>query len=141
MSPRLVGPPGLGKTTLASVVAAELGRPLFIFQCTMDTRPEDLIIAPVLSSEGRIEYRASALLTAVLTGGVVILDEGNRMNERAWVKASIQRSGMVLAPAHRPVGHGRWCARKSLAREEGRTDDSLKLAVGARRMNFRPTKA
>ena len=44
------GPPGLGKTTLACAVGRKLGREVYIFQCTMDTRPEDLLITPVLST-------------------------------------------------------------------------------------------
>ena len=84
MSPRIIGSPGLGKTTLCCAVANESERPVYIFQCTMDTRPEDLLVTPVLTEGGKVEYRASPLLTGVIRGGVVILDEGNRMNERAW---------------------------------------------------------
>jgi len=84
LSPRLIGRPGVGKTTLAGAAAQELGRPVFIFQATMDTRPEDLLITPVIGENGKIKYVASALVSAMLEGGVAILDEGNRMSEKAW---------------------------------------------------------
>jgi MoxR-like ATPase len=74
----------MGKTTLAQAAAAELGLPTYIFQCTMDTRPEDLLITPVLSDQGSISYHGSGLVTAMLTGGVAILDEANRMSEKSW---------------------------------------------------------
>src|SRR5262249_16939153 len=57
---------------------------LYITQCTADTRPEDLIVTPVLSEAGKIAYHASPLVSAMLTGGVCVLDEGNRMNEKSW---------------------------------------------------------
>jgi MoxR-like ATPase len=84
LNPRLIGEPGLGKTTLASAVARRLQRELYIFQCTMDTRPEDLLITPVLTGDRRIEYRASSAVTAMIRGGILLLDEGNRMPERSW---------------------------------------------------------
>ena len=62
LSPRLVGRPGVGKTTLACAAAKRLGRPTYIFQATMDTRPEDLLISPVIAENGRIKYVASAVL-------------------------------------------------------------------------------
>ena len=55
-----------------------------MFQCTADTRPEDLIITPVLVADGKIAYQASALTTAIIRGGICVLDEGNRMNEKSW---------------------------------------------------------
>ena len=84
LNPRLIGKPGVGKTTLACAVAMEMQKPFWIFQATMDTRPEDLLITPVISSEGKIKYVASGIVTAMIKGGVAILDEGNRMGEKSW---------------------------------------------------------
>jgi MoxR-like ATPase len=84
LSPRLLGPPGIGKTTLAMAGAQLRKQPLFITQCTADTRPEDLLVTPVLAESGKIAYHASPLVSAMLVGGVCVLDEGNRMNEKSW---------------------------------------------------------
>lgn len=84
LSPRITGVPGVGKTTLAMAAAKLRKQECWVQQCTSDTRPEDLIITPILGDSGRILYRASALLTAVVEGGVCVLDEGNRMSEKAW---------------------------------------------------------
>lgn len=84
LTPRLVGVPGVGKTALAMAAASIRGQDLFIFQCTADTRPEDLLVTPVLASDGKIAYHASPLVTAMIRGGVCVLDEGNRMNEKSW---------------------------------------------------------
>src|SRR5262245_61214531 len=84
LNPRLIGEPGLGKTTLACAVARELRQEVYIFQCTMDTRPEDLVIMPVITGDKKIEYRASSVVSAMVRGGLLVLDEGNRMPERAW---------------------------------------------------------
>src|SRR5262245_64638785 len=56
LSPRLTGPPGIGKTTLAMAAARSRRQALFISQCTADTRPEDLIVTPVLAESGKIAY-------------------------------------------------------------------------------------
>jgi MoxR-like ATPase len=84
MNPRLLGKPGVGKTTLAFAAGKALGRDVYIFQATMDTRPEDLLITPVVEKQGALRYVASPLVTAMICGGVVILDEGNRMSEKSW---------------------------------------------------------
>lgn len=84
LNPRLIGKPGVGKTTLAYAAAKKLNKSVFIFQCTMDTRPEDLLIVPVVDEKGGIRYVASPLVTAMIRGGVCILDEGNRMSEKSW---------------------------------------------------------
>ncbi len=84
MNPRLVGKPGVGKTTLAYAAARRMGRDVFIMQATMDTRPEDLLVIPVIEGAGRLRYVASPLVSAMILGGVIILDEGNRMSEKSW---------------------------------------------------------
>lgn len=84
MNPRLLGKPGVGKTTLAYAAAKRLGREVYILQATVDTRPEDLLVTPVIEGESRLRYVASPLVTAMLRGGVAILDEGNRMSEKSW---------------------------------------------------------
>ena len=84
LTPRLIGPPGIGKTALGMAGAKLRGQELFIYQCTADTRPEDLLVTPVLAESGKIAYHASPLVTAMLRGGICVLDEGNRMNEKSW---------------------------------------------------------
>jgi len=84
LAPRLVGKPGVGKTTLAYAAARELGHDVYFFQATMDTRPEDLIVTPVVAEAGALKYVASPIVTAMIRGGVVVVDEGNRMSEKSW---------------------------------------------------------
>src|SRR5262252_8548819 len=84
MNPRLLGKPGVGKTTLAYAAAQRLGREVYIMQATVDTRPEDLLVTPVIEGEAKLRYVASPLVTAMLRGGIAILDEGNRMSEKSW---------------------------------------------------------
>lgn len=84
MNPRLLGKPGVGKTTMAYAAGRRLGREVYILQATVDTRPEDLLITPVIEGASQLKYVASPLLTAMIRGGVAILDEGNRMSEKSW---------------------------------------------------------
>ncbi|HDM09788.1 MAG TPA: MoxR family ATPase, partial [Desulfobacteraceae bacterium] len=75
---------GVGKTTLAYHAGRSLNKPVYLFQATMDTRPEDLIVTPVISEGGKIKYMASSIVSAMIKGGVAIIDEGNRMSEKSW---------------------------------------------------------
>ncbi|MDY7037174.1 MAG: MoxR family ATPase [Thermodesulfobacteriota bacterium] len=84
LHPRLVGKPGVGKTTLAYHAGRSLSRPVYLFQATMDTRPEDLIVTPVISDAGKVRYMASSVVSAMIKGGIAIIDEGNRMSEKSW---------------------------------------------------------
>ena len=84
LNPRLVGRPGVGKTTLAYHAGKVLNRAVYIFQATMDTRPEDLIVTPVISEEAKVRYMASPIVSAMIKGGVAVIDEGNRMSEKSW---------------------------------------------------------
>jgi DNA polymerase III delta prime subunit len=60
LNPRLVGRPGVGKTTLAYAAARELQASVWLYQATMDTRPEDLLVTPVVGPDGSIRYSGSA---------------------------------------------------------------------------------
>jgi MoxR-like ATPase len=84
MQPRILGKPGVGKTSLAITAARRMKQDLYVFQCTVDTKPEDLIITPVIADQGKIRYVASPLVTAMIRGGICLLDEGNRMSEKSW---------------------------------------------------------
>ena len=70
MNPRLLGKPGVGKTTLAYAGARRMGRDVYIVQATLDTRPEDLLVTPVIEGAGNLRYVASPLVTAMIRGGI-----------------------------------------------------------------------
>ena len=86
LNPRLVGKPGVGKTTLAYHAGRMLRKAVYLFQATMDTRPEDLIVTPVISEGGKIKYMASPIVSAMIKGGIAVIDEGNRMSEKSWAR-------------------------------------------------------
>ena len=54
LNPQILGKPGTGKTTLAYSAGRLLNLPVYIFQCTMDTRQEDLLITPVIAEDNKI---------------------------------------------------------------------------------------
>ena len=62
MNPRLLGKPGVGKTTLAYAAGKRVGREVYILQATLDTRPEDLLVTPVIEGERQLRYVASPLV-------------------------------------------------------------------------------
>jgi MoxR-like ATPase len=82
--PRLVGVPGIGKTALAMAAAAIRKQELYVFQCTADTRPEDLLVTAGTEPTRDDFLSRLPLVTAMLRGAVCVLDEGNRMNEKSW---------------------------------------------------------
>jgi MoxR-like ATPase len=84
LNPRIIGKPGIGKTSLAYAAAKQMKREIYLFQGTVDTRPEDLLVTPVISETGKLRYIASPIVSAMIRGGVCILDEGNRMSEKSW---------------------------------------------------------
>ena len=55
LCPRIIGQPGIGKTTLATSAARERKQDFYIYQCTADTRPEDLLIMPVIAEGNTIQ--------------------------------------------------------------------------------------
>lgn len=61
----LAGPPGLGKTTLAFVVAREMGKNIYITS------------GPILERQGDI----AAILSALDSGDILFIDEIHRMNK------------------------------------------------------------
>src|SRR4051812_12812282 len=65
MTPGLRGKPGGEKTTMAYAAAKRGGREVYILQATVDTRPEDLLITPVIEGASRLKDVASPLLTAM----------------------------------------------------------------------------
>src|SRR2546429_658407 len=69
MNPRLLGKPGVGKTTMAYAAGRRLCREVYIFQATVDTRPEDLLITPVIEGTSKLKNVASPLVTAMIRGG------------------------------------------------------------------------
>jgi MoxR-like ATPase len=88
MQPRILGKPGVGKTSLAIQAAKMMKQDLYITQCTVDTKPEDLIVSPVIADNGKIRDVASPLVSAMVRGGVCLLDEGNRMCEKSWASVA-----------------------------------------------------
>src|ERR1051325_11599303 len=69
LNPRLIGKPGVGKTTLAYAGGQALGHDVYIFQATMDTRPEDLLVSPVVAGAGGVQYVGRPVRAAGMRGG------------------------------------------------------------------------
>src|SRR5689334_631741 len=105
MNPRLLGKPGVGKTTLAYAAGRRMGREVYILQATLDTRPEDLLVTPVIEGAGNLRYVASPLVTAMIRGGIAILDEGNRMSEK-------DRKSTRLNSSHSSISYAVFCLKK-----------------------------
>ncbi|HMA99403.1 MAG TPA: AAA family ATPase [Spirochaetota bacterium] len=84
MTPCITGASGIGKTTLALHCAARiLHKPVYIIQCTAATVPDDILVT-CRQYKKHTGYLASPLLTALLTGGVAVLDNANFLDETIW---------------------------------------------------------
>ncbi|MEZ5952410.1 MAG: AAA family ATPase [Planctomycetaceae bacterium] len=83
LTPRLIGTPESARPRSRSrrPAAAAIGLHLSM-HCRYPSRGS--AGNSVLGEKGTIQYHASSLVTAMITGGVCILDEGNRMNEKSW---------------------------------------------------------
>ena len=77
MNPRLLGKPGVGKTTLAYAAAKRLARDVYIMQATVDTRLEDLLVTRV------IEVNLAALRGFFAGDG-----DAARRNRHLWMKGT-----------------------------------------------------
>ena len=63
MNPRLLGKPGVGKTTLAYAAGRRMGRDGYILQATLDTRPEEMV-----KNGFRVEIRFHAQQSTIARG-------------------------------------------------------------------------
>ena len=82
LNPVVISEAGQGKTTAAIHVAETMGRDLYLIHGHEDLNAENLLIELLPTADG-FEYIVQPLLAAVLSGGVVAVDEINRLNEAA----------------------------------------------------------
>ncbi len=81
---RLTGPPGTGKNQLVYYLAREVEKkPLYIMQGHEELTPEDVACTARITPDNRVEYVASPLVAALLTGGVCFFDEIGRASSRS----------------------------------------------------------
>lgn len=73
---RLYGPSGVGKNCVIEDLAEITKRDLYVIKCHEEIGPEDIVCSPVMTSQQRIEYHASPLVTAILRGkSICLFDE------------------------------------------------------------------
>ena len=101
---------------LAIAAAKIMKQDLYITQCTVDTKPEDLIVSPVIADNGKIRYVASPLVSAMIKGGICLLDEGNRMG--------LSLPGLALAKKRRDRAE-----QRNLACEHTTTTSKVEVAA------------
>ncbi|MBN2154445.1 MAG: AAA family ATPase [Candidatus Lokiarchaeota archaeon] len=90
-NPKIIGRCGMGKSTLA-YSAGKLFYPntpseVFVVHCSDTTSPDHLLIHQA-ELEGNIEYHASPLVTAMVKGGICILDECQFLPSESWAAIS-----------------------------------------------------
>ena len=85
---RLVSPPGVGKNAAVYALAARRKQLLYIILGTEELTAEDLAVSAALLPDGKVEYVASPLLAAMLTGGICFIDEIAKMRPRALAPLS-----------------------------------------------------
>src|ERR1017187_3402317 len=111
MNPRLLGKPGVGKTTLAYAAGRRMGRDVYILQATMDNRPQGPVVTPAIAGGGTRRCVASPLVSAMIKGGIAIIDEGNRMSEKSWASLAPLLDNRRYRSEERRVGkecRSRW---------------------------------
>jgi hypothetical protein len=75
MSPRIFGPPGVGKTEFANHLAQLTGQDLYVMNGQEDMTAEDISVTATITATSAVEYVASPLFVALLTGGICFFDE------------------------------------------------------------------
>ena len=79
----LIGPPGVGKNELVYELARITKTPFYIIQGHEELTPEDLAAGARIGSGNRVEYIGSALLAAMVDGGICFFDEIGKVPARA----------------------------------------------------------
>ena len=87
MNPRLLGKPGVGKDHARLCGGAAAGQGSLHSAGDHGHAARGPLVTPVIEGEGQLRYVASPLVTAMIRGGIAILDEGNRMSEKSWASS------------------------------------------------------
>jgi len=83
LTPLMVGPAGSGKTTLAKIMAARLQRPFYRFQASDGVQAEDFFTVGRIAPDGTIEYVLQPVAAAAVAGGVVLVDDCEKVPAKA----------------------------------------------------------
>lgn len=88
MNFRLVGPPGVGKNALVYRLAQKRNQELFEILGHEEFTAEDLLVSPTLVDGKKVQYIASPLVAAMVTGGICFIDEIAKMRPRSLAPLS-----------------------------------------------------
>ncbi|MDF1814444.1 MAG: AAA family ATPase [Verrucomicrobiales bacterium] len=83
LNPVIISSAGQGKTSLVNEVAKESGRPVYVLNGHEDLTAESLLTEITPTGSGQFEYVVQPLLAAVISGGILVIDEINRLNDSA----------------------------------------------------------